>query len=90
MPIPSLLKTILFDDIFFTIQTISRDQTTIPSNITIQILPPTTKGKRKIMVGEQNKQCVRYNTSELWFKDNPTGYFYHDKWILVHCKGMVI
>ncbi|XP_060593181.1 NXPE family member 3-like isoform X1 [Ruditapes philippinarum] len=61
--------------------------TTIPSHITVQTLP-RTDNKNKTTFQEANIPCSVYNNTKLWFKEEPTGYFYNDRWILLHCKGI--
>jgi hypothetical protein len=62
--------------------------TTIPSHITVQTLP-RTDDKYNTTFQEANIPCSFYNNTKLWFKEMPTGYFYNDRWILLHCKGKI-
>ncbi|XP_060586983.1 NXPE family member 3-like isoform X2 [Ruditapes philippinarum] len=59
-------------------------QTNIPSNITLKILPR----KMDDAFEGTNISCLNYNNTKLWFQDKPSGYFYNNKWIIAHCKGI--
>ncbi|XP_060555984.1 NXPE family member 2-like [Ruditapes philippinarum] len=60
----------------------------IPSNITIQILPKRVGNMSRTTIQRANIPCSKYNKSKLWVKVKPTGYFYNNSWILIHCKGI--
>ncbi|XP_060588706.1 NXPE family member 3-like [Ruditapes philippinarum] len=65
-----------------------RDRHThIQSNITLQILPNTINGVNRTTFIETSNTCSNYNKTKLWFKVKPTGYYYNNKWIMLHCKG---
>ncbi|XP_053381504.1 NXPE family member 3-like [Mercenaria mercenaria] len=64
-----------------------RAYNTIPKKVLIKILP-TRSAKSQVTVEQPHITCMDYNTTQLWYKSKPTGYFYKGNWILRHCKGL--
>ncbi|XP_060575748.1 NXPE family member 2-like [Ruditapes philippinarum] len=60
----------------------------IPSKISIQIRPRANGTTPYTAFEDARIPCSSYNRTALWFKVKPTGYFYKNKWILTHCKGI--
>lgn len=55
------------------------------SNVTIF---PRQSNKKQLIVDQPTTECWKYNTTKLWYLEDPTGYFYNGTWRLLHCKGI--
>ncbi|XP_053390859.1 NXPE family member 3-like [Mercenaria mercenaria] len=64
-----------------------RNNTIIPTEVYIKTLSRSS-ANRLNTVKQPNITCTDYNTTRLWYKWKPSGYFYKGTWILRHCKGI--
>ncbi|KAL4240566.1 Neurexophilin [Mactra antiquata] len=59
----------------------------LSTNIDVNIEPQFDGDDRKI-VDLPSNPCSKYNTTALWLRREPTGFYYNGIWHLRHCKGV--